>query len=155
MKIRIGTAITLGGDSKYQLSPPITGLGTAAIRNGEGLYAGKDGGYVSSQFYGKRTLVFSGFCIGGTCEETQAWRTDFLNKLRIRYNYPIFIEDFVGNYYFTEGYLIDIKADITGAKVWQYQITFLCPDPLIYDGGDGINENTTWIIEKCSCHLDT
>lgn len=155
MKIRIGTFITLGGDSKYQLSPPITGLGSAAIRNGDGLYAGKDGGYVSSQFYGKRTLVFSGFCLGGSCQETQSWRTDFLNKLRIRYNYPIFIEDFSGHYYYTEGYLTDVKADITGPKVWQYQITFLCSDPLIYDGGNGSDVSTTWITESIELGANT
>lgn len=145
MIIRIGNEIQLGGKSKYQISPGIQGLSSAEIRTGDGLYAGVDGGYVSSQLYGFRTIVITGFYIGNGCEEADKLRRDLVTKLHIRYLYPIFIQSFSQKNYFTEGYLTDIKADIEGNRAGEFQISLLCPDPVIYDGGDGTTEDSAWI----------
>ena len=69
MQIKIGSTLFLGGNSKYQIQPSISGLDSPAIRVGDGLYAGRDGGFVSVHFYGHRTIVIKGFYIGDDCEE--------------------------------------------------------------------------------------
>lgn len=144
MIFRIGEDITLGGNSKYQLSAPLSGLTAPDIRTGDGLYSGVDGGYVSSQLYGFRTIVLQGFYIGRDCEEADNLRVDLMTKLHIRYLYPVYITTFSGKHYFVEGYITDIKSDITNPVSGEYQITILCPDPIIYDGGDGLNADSAW-----------
>lgn len=148
MEFRIGDEITLGGDSKYKLLSPITGLTSPDIRNGDGLYAGVDGGYVSSQLYGFRTIVLTGLYVGNSCAEADELRLNLMSRAHIRYLYPIFITTFSGRYYYTEGYISDIKADITGPRTGEFQITLLCPDPLIYDGGDGVDADSAWFEQS-------
>lgn len=146
MYFKIGDNIIIGSkDSPYKLEPGISGLAQADIRTGDGLYAGVDGGYVSSQLYGMRTITFTGFYLPDSCAKADELRVRLLTELHIRYLYPIFIKTFAGNNYFTEGYLTDIKADINGPRANEFQLTFLCPDPIIYDGGDGVNSDSAWM----------
>lgn len=144
MYFRIGNEIQIGGNSPYQLEPGIEGLGSADIRTGDGLYAGVDGGYVSSQLYGTRTITLTGFYVASNCEQADELRRNLTTKLHIRYLYPIFIHSFGGSDYFVEGYITDIKADIDGVRANEFQITILCPDPIIYDGGDGEDPDSVW-----------
>lgn len=145
MIFRIGDDIVLGGNSKYHLSAPLSGLTAPDIRTGDGLYAGVDGGYVSSQLYGFRTIVLQGFYIGDSCEEADQLRSDLMAKLHIRYLYPVFIKTFSGRNYFVEGYISDIKSDVTNPRSGEFQISILCPDPIIYDGGDGMTTDSSWV----------
>lgn len=144
MEIRLGNDIKFGGDSIYQIQPPLSGLGVADIRVGDGLYTGTDGGYVSTEFYGMRTIVIKGFFVTNGCQSMDEARLGLIHSLRIRYLYPIFIKTFAGKNFFTEGYLTDLKADITGPKAGEFQITLLCPDPIIYDGGNGNSTDSAW-----------
>ena len=60
MIFRIGDKIQLGGDDGtggYILQSPIEGITSPAIRSADGVWAGRDGGYISSQFYGFRTIL--------------------------------------------------------------------------------------------------
>ena len=144
MEIRIGD-IKFGGDSKYQIEPGISGLDSADIRTGDGLYAGVDGGYISSQLYGFRVISFTGFYVAGDCDERDSLRETLLRNIHIRYLYPVFVRTFTGKYYFTEGYLTDIKAEIDSPRANEFQITITCPDPVLYDGGNGINSDSAWM----------
>lgn len=132
MQIKIGSTLYIGGSSKYQLSPNIQGLECPAIRVGDGLYAGKDGGYVSGHFYGHRTIIIPGFYIGSDCDEADGLRKLLFGFMRIRYRLPICIRDFSDNYYFTEGYVTSVKASITNPVSGDFQLTLLCPDPNLY-----------------------
>ena len=144
MIIKIGDTITFGGNSKFQITPPLSGLTSPDIRTGDGLYAGVDGGYVSSQLYGFRDIVISGFYIGKTCQEADELRQQLMSELHIRYLYPIFITSFSGKHYFVEGYITDRRSDITNPTSGEFQITIHCPDPIIYDGGDGVASDSAW-----------
>lgn len=148
MIIKIGDNIQLGGNSKYQLEPGISGLSSANIRTGDGVYSGRDGGYVSSQLYGTRTITMTGFYIGENCEEADNLRRGLVSNLHIRYLYPIYITTFSQQHYFTEGYVTDIKSDIEGRRSGEFQITLLCPDPIMYDGGDGLSSDSAWIEQR-------
>ena len=111
MWFKIGNDIILGGDSAYKLVSPISGLSAPAIRTADGVYAGVDGGYVSSQLYGFRTITLTGFYQGKTCEDTDNLRLGLMNKLHIRQNYPIIITTFSGKNYYTEGFILG-KYDV-------------------------------------------
>ena len=136
MEIKIGESLFLGGDSDYKLSPPVSGLESPAYRVGDGVYAGRDGGYVSGHYYGHRTLVLKGFYIGSDCENASELRRVLFGYLRIRYKLPILITTSERQYY-TEGVVIDVKADVTNLRGGEYQITLLCPDPILYEAENG------------------
>ena len=136
--------IKIGGDSKFQITPPISGLDTPPIRIGAGDWSGRDGGYVSSQFYSSRVIVIEGFYIGGTCDEADELRKTLSMNLPIRMSIPLFITSWSNKRYVTEAYLQDVKMDITASKHGIFQITFICPDPLLYDAGDGVDPNSGW-----------
>lgn len=132
MEVKIGEILFLGGDSPYKLSAPLQGLESPAIRVGDGLYAGRDGGFVSGHFYGHRTIVFKGFYIASSCDEFSDLRRILFGLLRIRYALPILIKMSEDEVYYTEGFVTNVKADVDSLKSGEYQITLLCPDPILY-----------------------
>ena len=132
--IKIGELI-LGGNSQFQLSPAIEGLDSASFRTGDGLYAGRDGGYVAGHFYGHRTITLKGFYIGDDCENAAQLRKILFSYLRVRYSLPIIINTAFGLYR-TDGFVTDIKSDIENLRAGEFQITLLCPDPAIYLADD-------------------
>lgn len=144
MYFKIGGALFIGGGSKYHLKSGIQGLDSPAIRTGDGVYAGRDGGFVSGHFYGQRTIVIPGFYVGNDCEDAMKLRRDLLGYMRIRYALPIFIQDFDGNFYYTEGFVKDVKATLDRPTAGDFQITILCPDPILYYGGDGTDVSSIY-----------
>lgn len=143
MRFRIGNGLVIGNGTRYLLSS-VSGFESPELRLGDGVYAGRDGGFVSGHFYGQRTLTFEGFYIGNDCVEADNLRLTLFRYLRIRYLAPIFILTNTGKYYYTEGYVSEVKSKIDTSRSGQFQITFRCPDPFIYDGGDGVSEASTW-----------
>lgn len=131
MQIKIGSILYIGGDSPFRLAPPVQGLESPAIRIGDGLYAGRDGGFVSGHFYGHRTITINGFYIGADCEEASELRETLFGLLRIRYRHPIIITTKLDNF-LAEGFVSNVKADIESLVSGKFQITLLCPDPLLY-----------------------
>lgn len=136
--------LAIGQDTPYHLEAPISGLEQSPVRLGYGDWSGRDGGYVSSQYYTARTIVLSGFYIGSTCEEADTLRYNLAQTLDIRQSLPLFITSFSGNHYFTQTYLKDFKMDIINPKHGKYQITLIAPDPYLYDAGDGVDPNSGW-----------
>ena len=126
MRIRFSTGLILG-QPPYQIQT-IDGLETPAIRNGNALYAGADGGFMVSQYYGYRTIVIKGFFAGCVSD----LRKTLLSNLPMRYYMGTVIEDFNGDYWFSQNYVSDIKCQLKSPKVGEYQITLLCPDPILY-----------------------
>lgn len=140
MQIKIGNILYVGGDSAYHLSSPVQGLESPDIRVGDGLYAGRDGGFVSGHFYGHRTIVLSGFYVGADCEEASELRETLFGLLRIRYIHPIVITT-ASNTWYCEGVVSNVKADIESLVAGKYQITLLCPDPMLYRLASSSNLN--------------
>lgn len=155
MQIKIGNTLFLGGASKYRLEAPLSGLESPAIRVGNGLYAGRDGGFVSGQFYGHRTITIKGFYIGDNCEDADVLRKELFGLLRIRYQLPIFIKTFSDKIYFTEGFVSDVKADIESPVAGEYQITIMCPDPILYEAQDMVSGASTWATKTISANTPT
>lgn len=136
--------VTLGGNSKYKIQAPISGLEKPPIRMGSGEWSGRDGGYVSSQFYGSRVIVINGFYIASSCEEADELRLSLSESAPIRQSLPLFITTFGGKLLFTQTYLRDLKMEITNSLAGIFQITLVSPDPFLYDAGDGIDPDSGW-----------
>lgn len=136
--------ITLGESSKYKIKAPISGLEKPPVRMGSGEWSGRDGGYVSSQFYGTRVITINGFYLGSNCEEADALRAALTEALPIRQSIPLFITTFSGKLLFTQTYFRDLKMEITNPLVGEFQITLISPDPFLYDAGDGIDPDSGW-----------
>lgn len=130
MRIRFSNGLVLGGGD-YQVQT-IEGLEAPEIRTGSGVYAGADGGFVVSQLYGLRTIIIKGFFLGNCAEQTNTLRQELIRKLYMRYYSALTIEDFAEQCWITNGYVSDIKCSITSPYVGEYQLTVLCPDPLLY-----------------------
>lgn len=136
--------LPLGDGSKYHLESPITGLDKAPIRMGAGDWSGRDGGYVSSQFYSSRVIVISGFYVSATCEEADDMRQSLSEYLPIRQSIPMFVTSFSGRQYFAQTYLQDFKMDMIASKHGKFQITLVAPDPFLYDAGNGVDPDSGW-----------
>lgn len=136
--------LKIGDDSKYHVQSPIVGLDMPTIRMGSGEYSGKDGGYVSTQFYSYRTIVINGFYIGSTCDEADSLRSNLISSLPIRQSLSMFITSFSGDKYLAEVYLRDFKMDMIGGVHGVFQLTFVSPSPYLYDAGDGIDPESGW-----------
>lgn len=137
MRVKIGEILFLGDGSVFELESPIAGLRSPAIRNGDGNRFCRDGGYVSGQFYGHRTITIKGFFISDNCVIGNQLRKILIELLKIRYSLPIIITLDDGSEYYAEGYIQDIKCPISSLRVNEYQITLLCTDPIIYESEDG------------------
>ena len=93
MKFRIN-GLEFGGDSKYKVLAPVMGLDSASIRTAAGDFSGRDGGYVSAQYYGSRTIVINGFYRGTSCEDADNLREELAKALKIRVLTPVYITTF-------------------------------------------------------------
>lgn len=145
MKLKVN-GLDFGGNSKYQIEAPLTGLDVPPIRMGDGDFSGRDGGYVSTQFYGSRVIVINGFYKGNTCEEGDDLRKQLIASVPIRQSLPLYITTFGGRNLFTQTYLRDMKMDITEGGIFgKFQLTLLAPDPLLYEIGDGTNPDSGFI----------
>lgn len=144
MQLKIN-GLEFGGSSRYQIEAPLSGLDLPPIRMGSGTWSGRDGGYVSSQFYGSRVIVINGFYRGNTCTHADELRKNLIDALQIRQSLPLYITTFGGRNLFAQTYVTDVKMDITeGGFFGKYQITLIAPDPLLYEIGDGNDPDSGW-----------
>lgn len=145
MKIVIDNQITIGEDSTYKLTS-IQGISSSNIRTGSGLYAGRDFGFVSGQFLGYRTIVINGFYIGSTCDNANSLRKGLFGTLEIRREYTLSFQGLDSFAWLIDGVLTDMKSDFTFVKSGEFQLTFLCPDPVFYKGDSAttIDMSATW-----------
>lgn len=143
--VKIGN-VTLGEDTGYELEFPIVGLAKPDIRMAGSEYSGRDGGFVSAQYYARRQIVLNGFIIGLSCDDFETKKQDFLNELRIRTSLDIFITTFANRNFYTSAYLMDVKMDITSQTAGRFQVSLICEDPFLYDAGDGIDPESGYSL---------
>lgn len=137
--------LDLGEGTPYHIAAPVSGFEKPPIRMGAGDWSGRDGGYVSSQFFSSRTIVLNGFYKQDDCEAADEIRETLVDSLPIRQSLPLFVTSFSGKQYVLQTYLKDFKMDIVSRNFGQYQITLIAPDPLLYDAGDGTDPDSGWV----------
>lgn len=133
------TGLEFGNSGERILITSVSGLEIPPIRNNNGDWSGRDGGYMSSQLYSARVITITGFYwdADANCGMYKDYR-DYINKdsirerlanaFSIRKLYPIFVSFVNGKSYYTEGYMTDFRMDYSNYRTGSYQITFYCPD---------------------------
>ena len=148
----------------FAIISKVEGLETAPFRNGTGDWSGADGGYLSSHLFSARTITISGTYIdrmaGCDFSTTNVDQFDHLARLYIRSRLPIrqklkiriFMDS--GMTFYTEGYCVDIKMELTYIGYGDYQITMYCPDPALYRGDSDGTLGSEWNINTLRKHND-
>lgn len=137
----------------FAIITKIEGLETPPYRNGTGDWSGADGGYLSSQFYGARVITISGayFDKNALCDVSSQNEFDKLARLYIRSRLPIrqkqdcriFLDSQLT--FSTEGYCTNLKMEYNRETGGEYQITFYCPDPMLYLAATDGSQDSEWI----------
>lgn len=134
-----------------KLSPPVQGLMVPAIRTASGDFSGRDGGWLASQFYSNREIVVRGWIVGDSCEDAFAIRCELLSALPIRQSLPFIFTTPDGTNYYADVYFTAMNADYQYARIQEFQLTFVAPDPYLYGVDSGSSDPEGWIeqtIEK-------
>ena len=160
------TGVEFGNSNGRVMITSVTGMEIPPIRNNNGDWSGRDGGYMSSQLYSGRIITISGFYWDdeASCAMYKAGiygttvREKLANAFTIRKLYPIFISFTNGRSYYTEGYLTDFKMDYVNYKTGNYQVTFYCPDYAlaiadVYGDASSIWRNAELTKEEPGGHL--
>lgn len=116
----------------YLLRSPIKGINTLPIRTASGNYSGRDGGYVSQQFYASREIVLEGSVYEADKIGNEPLLGDLRNALRIREELPLYLIMDSGETYFTKVYVTDINQDFTDKIEQRFQISLIAPDIYFY-----------------------
>lgn len=126
------------------LVPPLQGMAKPPIRTSSGNFSGRDGGWLSSQFYSPRQIVVNGLINGNSCDNAYELMCELQNMVTIRQLMPFIYTTTTGTSYLAEVYLIDMNMDITQDRIYEFQLTLLAPDPsfFIVDPDD---PNEGWI----------
>ena len=143
-----------GGDPHYGLETPITGLETPPIRVGADNYSGRDGGFVSAQYWSYRTIILKILYSGDSCEDADAARLALGKACQLRTSLPLYVTTFSGNRYYADVYVDDLKMDLTSPTYGEAQLTLIAPDPLWYAAGTSSNPDsnliTSYVFKRIS-----
>lgn len=127
--------ITLNGvvfgtsDTDIVLNPAVSGLTVPPIRTSLGNFSGRDGGWLSSQFYSYREIVIRGTVNGESCQDAAEKLCNLQTSIRIRQALPLDIMTAIGVNYHTDVYLTDFNLDIDSKRIHEFQMTLVAPDP--------------------------
>lgn len=143
MNILLNESITLSADPQGGnfIIMGVTGLGSADIRTSSFLFSGRDGGMVTDQLYGFRTISITGK-IGGvdaTRDQHKLDRVALQNAMPIGATFPIVITLFNGEQYTIDVSLTDLKLEYSRrGYTSDFLIQLTAGDPYFYrtDGGD-------------------
>lgn len=143
MNILLNDLLTLSADPNGGsfIVTGVTGLGIADIRTSSFLFSGRDGGQVTNQLYGFRTIAITGKIgkVGGDREQHRLDRATMINALPIGTVFPVYITLFDGSTWRTDCSLTDIKIEYSqSGYMSDFLIQLTAGDPLFYstDGGE-------------------
>lgn len=128
------------------LEPNLDGISLPDIRMSGDDFSGRDGGYVSSQFFSRREIVIRA-TLTGSCSEIESLKCSLQNSLPIRQPLPLVIETKSGNKYYTDTFLADIDMPEYGG-LQRAVITLIAPSPYFYGGSS--SDPSEWIEREIS-----
>ena len=132
--------IVLGEYKKnYVLQPPVEGLLRPEVRTADGVFSGRDGGYISNQLYGKRAVTLQGMMIGNDADDYEDLRKNLVANLPIRSMAEFKITMPSGDQYILEAYPIDVQADYRRDSYGEYKIDIVAPSPYLYAVGGEVS----------------
>jgi hypothetical protein len=128
------------GNGVY-LDEPVGGLSMPPIRTSQGMYSGRDGGYVGAQFYGGRVISLTGRIFSQSALAVENTRKAFEAAVSLPPPIILTIVTNGGSLYTLNTYVdsldIPINRTVTEAP---FSLTLIAPDPTIYDNSStGLN----------------
>jgi len=120
-------------DNNAFLDEPVDGLGLPALRTSSGNFSGRDGGYVSAQFYGMRLITLTGRIFSADATIVEAKRKALAAAVATS---PITVDitTNAGSLYTLTAYLDSLDMPIQRAiSRAPFKLSLLAPDPVIYD----------------------
>lgn len=142
--------LNIGDEStSIDLLPPVQGLAAPPIRTSSGNFSGRDGGWLSTQYYAPREIVINGMIRGTSCSNAESLRCSLLSSLPIRESLPFVFTTMTGADFYTDVYFINMQMDIVATKYAPFQLTLLAPDPYFYrvGSGSGTTDPTGWFTD--------
>jgi len=154
MNILLNDILTLSAeadDTAFHIKG-VTGLGIADIRSSSFLFSGQNGGMVTDQLLGFRTVVING--IIGKNDNSRAQhkidRKAMIDALPIGATIPVYITVFDGETYRIDANVTDAKVEYRQRGVTSdFLIQLTAGDPLFYstDGGDEQTAHITRVTQ--------
>lgn len=115
-----------------KLLPPVSGLETPPVRMSADDFSGRDGGYVSSQYYSSRVIVMRGQIDGRSCSDADEMRCMLLESLPIRQVLPFALTTDSDLTYVTDTYFRDLKMEYESNRWSTFELTLVAPDSNFY-----------------------
>jgi len=128
----------------------VTGLGASDIRTSSFLFSGRDGGLVTDQFLGFRTITVNGVIGSDTRDQHQLDRQELLNAMPVGTTFPVYITSFSGRTYRIDCRLTDLKMEYKPRGFMSdFLLQLTAGDPYFYstDGGDEQSASVSRITE--------
>lgn len=126
-----------------QIGKPLKGFTAPKIRTSQANFAGRDGGYVSGQFYAPREIVIPLHLKESNCADLEETR-QAIASIPIRQDLDMYVTSFGGTTRYTSVRLLDVDGDIEERFFFDPVLTLVASDPYFYDAGDGSDPDTGW-----------
>lgn len=135
MNILVDNTFNMGRGTSYHLKKGLSGLELAPIRTSGSEYAGKDGGFISGQFFGRRTIPLQGRILSDTVADHQTERKALASAFPIRRFVELLITMPDNAQYYIKAKVIKFDMDITHSAASDFKVELMTEDHLIYGGG--------------------
>lgn len=147
MNVKIANLNIGSNNDSIYLLPGISGLAKPNIRSSTSNFSGRDGGYLSSQFYAPREIIVRGIIKGHSCEDTDNLRELLMTELKIRTLLDFVFTTQRGTNFFTQVYFVDLNMDIESPIYSKFEITLFAPDSYLYkiSGDSGSIDSGGWV----------
>lgn len=139
MKVAVNGFVLNDSDApnRVYLDEPVDGLGMPPVRTSSGVYSGRDGGYVSAQFYGSRLISMTGRVWADDVRGLEDTRQAFAAAVS-KGTILLEITTDAGRQYVLNTNIDELDMPIIRSqRQAPFTLTLIAPDPTIYDNSAG------------------
>lgn len=138
--IELNGLLINSGTTGFYLDDEVSGLEFPDVRTSSGLFSGQNGGYVSKQLFGTRSISLEGRVFHMDVAAAQQLRRHLESVLATLVDSPgpLKVTTYDGQSFLIDVYLVDFKMPIDRSQNFSsFKIDLLAPDPIIYDNATG------------------
>lgn len=129
----------------------VSGVDKPPIRTSDGEFSGRDGGWVSSQFYSKRRITIAGKLYSNDCDSLFTLRCQLDAAFPIRTEVPLVFGLQNSTTRYASGYVTDLRCDWQvgdGNRDADFEVDIACPDPYFYEVTPDDPDSAGWIEQE-------
>lgn len=137
MIVQVNNFVLNDGTTGVWLDVEIDGLEMPPLRTSSGNYAGRDGGYVGSQFYSPRAITLQGNVFASDIATLETARKNFMAALKGN-SVTLKVTTNAGNAYIVFCNLINFQMPIKRSLFEApFKLDLIAADPTVYDNATG------------------